>query len=93
MLHQKEVMIERPLRSNDIATIVSVSNEFQSEIHIRKENKQVNLKSSLGVSVLRLAKNDEVTIICHGPDSEEALRIVARYFKADVPFSSLVRRH
>lgn len=91
MFHQKEVTIDRPLRSNDIATIVSVSNEFQSEIHIRKENKQVNLKSTLGVFSLRLAKNDRIVIICHGPDSEEALRTVVSYFVAEIPYSSAAR--
>ncbi|MBE3554828.1 MAG: HPr family phosphocarrier protein [Thermicanus sp.] len=87
MVHQKEITVDRPLGSNDIATIVSVSNEFQSEIHIRKENKQVNLKSHLGVYSLRLAKNDEVTIICHGPDSEVALNTVVRYFMDEKPLS------
>lgn len=80
MFYQKEVEINRPLRSNDIATIVSVANGFQSEIHLRKGNKQVNLKSSLGVYSLRLTKNDMVTIIAHGNDGEIAIAELVRFF-------------
>jgi phosphotransferase system HPr (HPr) family protein len=80
MLHQKQFKISRQLRNNDIATIISVANEFQSEIHIRKENKQVNLKSSLGVYSLMLAKNDQITLIAHGIDAEKALEALYRFF-------------
>lgn len=83
MFYQKEIEINRPLRTNDIATIVSVANGFQSEIHIRKGNKQVNLKSSLGVYSLRLTKNDTVTIIAHGGDGAEAITELDRFFVAD----------
>jgi catabolite repression HPr-like protein len=80
MFHQKQIEIDRPLRTNDIATIVSVANEFKSEIHLRKLNKQVNLKSSLGVFSLRLTKNDQITVIAHGPDSEQAISTLTRFF-------------
>ncbi len=83
MFYQKDVEINRPLRTNDIATIVSVANGFQSEIHIRKGNKQVNLKSSLGVYSLRLTKNDAVTLIAHGSDGDAAISELDRFFVAD----------
>lgn len=82
MLFQKEIEINRPLKTNDIATIVSVANEFHSEIHIRKGNKQVNLKSSLGVYSLRLTKSDKILLIAHGNDGEEAITELVRFFVA-----------
>lgn len=83
MLYQKEIEINRTLRPNDIATIVSVANGFQSEIHIRKANKQVNLKSSLGVYSLQLVKHDKITLIAHGNDCYEAIHELDRFFIAD----------
>ncbi len=85
MFFQKEVVVSRPLRTNDIATIVSVANGYQSEIHIRKGNKQVNLKSSLGVYSLRLIKNDTITLIAHGNDGERAIAELNRFFEAEPP--------
>lgn len=84
MFYQKEVEISRSLRPNDVATIVSVANGFQSEIHIRKGNKQVNLKSSLGVYSLRLAKGDRITIIAHGQDGDRAIEEMDRFFLDEV---------
>lgn len=83
MFYQKEIEINRPLRSNDIATIISVANGFQAELHVRKGNKQVNLKSTLGVYSLRLTKHDKIALIAHGNDGEAAIAEVGRFFIAE----------
>lgn len=52
--------------------------EFQSNISLKKGTSLVNVKSVLGVLGACVKQNDEVEIICDGPDEEEAYKKIVK---------------
>ena len=48
--------------------------EYESNIMFRFRNKEFNAKSVLGVLSACVQQDDEIELVCSGPDEEEALR-------------------
>lgn len=61
------------LHARAAAAFVKVSNRFQSEIFVRKDDTQVNGKSIMGVLMLAASKGTAVEIIAEGADSRDAM--------------------
>lgn len=72
---QKQVIVKlnTGLHARPAAKFVQEANQFNSDIYIIKDNKQVNAKSIMGVMSLAVAKGTEITITAEGSDEEEAV--------------------
>lgn len=72
------------LHARAAAKLVALASQFESEVKVAKNGKQVNGKSILGVMMLAAAKGTELEISADGPDENEALdalqALVDRYF-------------
>lgn len=65
---------ELGLHARAAAQFVKIANQFQSEVKIIKQGRDVNAKSIMGILMLAASKGTRITIVCEGPDAEEALR-------------------
>lgn len=54
--------------------LVNVVKQFQSHVTLRYENKEVNLKSMMGVLSLGIPTRAQLEIIVDGGDEERAMR-------------------
>ncbi|HBF39465.1 MAG TPA: phosphocarrier protein HPr [Firmicutes bacterium] len=61
--------------------LVNLAATYQSSIHIFKSDKEVNLKSILGLLSLGIAKNEEVIIRIEGNDESQALAAIEQLGK------------
>lgn len=61
------------LHARASAKLVALASRFVSEITLKRNEKQVNAKSIMGVMMLAANKGSELAIITEGEDAEEAL--------------------
>lgn len=63
-------------------TLLSKSaTDFDSKISLKANDKCVNVKSVLGLLGAGVRQDDQVEIICEGPDEEEALRRIIKLIR------------
>ncbi len=72
------------LHAHAAAKFVTTASEFQADIQVSKDNRQVNGKSIMGVMMLAAAKGTEIQVTAEGEDAETALKaigeLIANYF-------------
>ena len=72
------------LHARAAAKLVTLAQKFKSEIHIKKDNREVSGKSIMGVMMLAAGKGSRITLRAEGPDAEKALdaleALIARKF-------------
>ena len=72
------------LHAGAAAKFVTTASEFQADIQVSKDNRQVNGKSIMGVMMLAAAKGTEIQVTAEGEDAETALKaigeLIANYF-------------
>lgn len=56
----------------DMASIVNTANKFKSSIVLHVENKIIDVKSFLGLSVSLMSNSTQYKLEIHGDDEEEA---------------------
>lgn len=61
--------------------IVQVASEYESEITMRYSNKEVDLKSILGIMSLAVLEGARVDIEARGEDAEEAINAIKAVLK------------
>ncbi|MDV2582199.1 HPr family phosphocarrier protein [Alkalibacillus haloalkaliphilus] len=78
------------IQLNDTQTIMELSQliqKYDAEIFLQKNVqgsiREANLKSILGLINLQLQGDDQVKIICDGPDAESALQAIEDFLQAD----------
>lgn len=62
------------LHARAAAKFVTLASGFNSDIHLRRDKRQVNGKSIMGVMMLAAAKGTTLTLSAHGADEAEALK-------------------
>ena len=77
----KNVKVEVALREEDrpIAFLVQMASQFESKILFETGNKQVNVKSMMGMMSLGLDAGESVTVSVEGEDEEEAMKSIEAY--------------
>lgn len=70
-IHSKVGLHARPA-----SMLVKTANDYDSRIHIRTEEMDVDAKSILSVMVLGAGFGEEIEIIADGPDEEAALQAI-----------------
>ena len=80
----KEIIVTRDggLKEQDSAQFIRNANEYQSQIRIRLGEKSVNAKSLLGVLSMGVRHGAVLTVTAEGPDEEDAVNALRRYFEA-----------
>ena len=80
----KEIIVTRDggLKEQDATLFIRNANEYQSQIRIRLGEKSVNAKSLLGVLSMGVRHGAVLTVTAEGPDEEDAVNALRRYFEA-----------
>ena len=68
-----EVKMKTGLQARQAALFVQEANRFTADIFLKKEERQVNAKSIMGIMSLAIARGTTVTLIAEGSDEEQAL--------------------
>ncbi|GEN82791.1 HPr-like protein Crh [Sporosarcina luteola] len=68
-----EVKMKTGLQARQAAQFVQEANKFTSDVFLKKDERQVNAKSIMGVMSLAVAKGVSVTLIAEGMDEEQAI--------------------
>lgn len=68
-----EVKLKSGLQARQAALFVQEANRFTSDIFLKKDNRQVNAKSIMGIMSLAIARGTSVTLVADGIDEEQAL--------------------
>ncbi|MGP4073409.1 HPr family phosphocarrier protein [Piscibacillus sp. B03] len=76
------------IQLSDAQTIMDLSQliqKYDAEIFLKKNvhgsMREANLKSILGLINLQLSGDDQVTIICEGPEAKDALEAIKDFLK------------
>jgi len=72
---EKEFTIVNPegLHARPAAKFVKLSNQFQSQIWVKKDDDEVNGKSIMGLMMLAAEKGAIITVHADGEDAQHAL--------------------
>lgn len=62
------------LHARAAAKLVNAASRFRSEVRLRREQREANAKSIMGVMMLAAAKGTEMVLEVEGPDEEEAFK-------------------
>ncbi|KPP99783.1 HPr family phosphocarrier protein [Marinobacter sp. HL-58] len=85
-------MIRRPitiinklgLHARAAAKLVATASEFESSVHISRNDRKVDAKSIMPVMMLAASQGTEVELIADGPDEAEAIEalveLINNYF-------------
>ncbi len=74
------VLNELGIHARVASRIVRCANGFASTIHAKKEGKQFDLKTVLGVMTLNTKCGDSLLIEMEGPDEAEAAKAIEELF-------------
>ncbi|MDH5395228.1 MAG: HPr family phosphocarrier protein [Gammaproteobacteria bacterium] len=75
MLKQTTTIVNKlGLHARAAAKFVTHASLFNSEIFLKRNNREVNGKSIMGVMMLAAAKGSEIELIINGPDEAEAMQ-------------------
>jgi len=72
---EREIVIKNKqgLHARPAAIFVQIANKFESEISVKKDEREVNGKSIMGILMLGAECGTQVYIKATGPDAEEAV--------------------
>lgn len=68
------VGIKPGLQARQAALFVQEANKYTADIYLKKDARQVNAKSIMGIMSLAIAKGTEITLITDGIDEDLALQ-------------------
>lgn len=71
---QFKITSETGIHARPATLLVQTASKFDAELHLIYNEKQVNLKSIMGVMSLGVGGNAEVKIVAEGSDEAEAIK-------------------
>ena len=66
------------LHARAAARLVTLASKFEADVRIRKDGREVSVKSIMGVMLLAAANGAENTLIADGDDARQALDEMAQ---------------
>ncbi len=72
-----EVKMKPGLQARQAALFVQEANRFTADVFLKRNERQVNAKSIMGVMSLAIARGAEVTLIAEGVDEEQAIETLS----------------
>jgi len=87
MKYEKDVenINETGLHARPAAEFVQKASEFDSEIDIVFEDKEVNAKSIMGVMSLGAGQGSQITLRAEGSDSKKAVEELINFIEVEMP--------
>ncbi|NLK97712.1 HPr family phosphocarrier protein [Defluviitalea saccharophila] len=74
-----KVQIESGLEARPAALFVQIASQYESQIYVVMEDKQVNAKSIMGMMSLGALEGQELTIHAEGKDEKEAVDVLVEF--------------
>lgn len=82
MMEKKAVVQIKPgLQARQAALFVQEANRFAADIFLKKDDRQVNAKSIMGIMSLAIAQGTEITLLAKGHDEEQALASLGTFIE------------
>ena len=78
-----EVKIKPGLQARQAALFVQQANRYTSDLYVKRDERQVNAKSIMGVMSLAIAQNSMVTILAEGNDEELAADALVAFVQGE----------
>lgn len=78
-----EVKLKSGLQARQAALFVQEANRFTADIFLKKDNRQVNAKSIMGIMSLAIARGTSVTLVADGIDEEQALSTLSNLVESE----------
>ena len=75
------ITAEYGLHARPVTKLVDLASHFQSEIFLKYKDKEVNLKSVMGVMSLGVYNGQKITIIADGNDQKEVIDKIAEFIE------------
>ena len=69
------------LHARAAAKVVSVANEYKSNITLKKDKKNADAKSIMKILMLSASKGSSIEIIIDGNDQDDAMNAIVELFK------------
>lgn len=73
------------LHARPAATLVNLTQQFESNITIEKDGRSANAKSIIGILSIGAAKGDMVSVLIDGEDETEAFNELEELFNKTLP--------
>lgn len=67
-----EIVNRLGMHARAAAAFVKLAARFRASVKVGRDGEQVNGKSIMGLMMLAAARGSTVTLVCNGPDAEEA---------------------
>jgi len=79
---QKELTVQNRLglHARPAALVVSEASKFRSEIHLSKDDVEINAKSIMGVMMLAAEKGSRILVTACGEDEQQAVEAIEALF-------------
>ena len=74
-----KIKLDTGLEARPAAQLVQLASQFECEIHVEVEQKEVNAKSIMGMMTLGLDTGEEIIISTDGEDEKEAMEKMEEY--------------
>lgn len=71
---QFKITSETGIHARPATSLVQTASKFDAELHLIYNDRQVNLKSIMGVMSLGVGANADIRVIAEGADEEEAVK-------------------
>lgn len=78
-----EVKMKTGLQARQAALFVQEANRFMADLFLRKDERQVNAKSIMGIMSLAIARGTSITLIADGSDEEQAIDSLTKLVQSE----------
>ncbi|MCG3088647.1 HPr family phosphocarrier protein [Sporosarcina cyprini] len=68
-----EVKMKTGLQARQAALFVQEANRFSADVFLKKDERQVNAKSIMGIMSLAVARGTSITLMADGVDEDKAI--------------------
>ena len=73
------IQLDSGLETRPVALLVQVASQYDSDIYIESDNRNINAKSIMGMMALGLVPGENVIIAANGVDEASALDGIEAY--------------
>lgn len=73
------IQLDSGLETRPVALLVQVASQYDSDIYIESDNRNINAKSIMGMMALGLVPGENVVISANGADEASAMEGIEAY--------------
>ena len=73
------IQLDSGLETRPVALLVQVASQYDSDIYIESDNRNINAKSIMGMMALGLVPGENVVISANGADEARAMEGIEAY--------------